>query len=462
MNVNKYTGFGLTFIVAAIAYGGLFAGFNDMGVQFAIAQGVVCVLASVMPKIDLGIAGLRGCDNDPNALFEGIQKAISGLQDRIKEQAETIAGKMEKGEKITHDLKAQVDEALTDLNARFKELEQKAASGIAVPGGKPQFKSVGEQFVESEGYESFKGRNDKTSVKATITTTLAGGNAGDGLMTPAYRDNDLVRIPRRVTVDDLIPVINIDSSSVDYAKQKTRNNNAAMVAEAGEKPYSDYSWESATVPVRTMAHLAKITRQAWEDAPRLIGEINSELIYGLDLLRESQILFGTGVGQNLHGIVPQATSFVAPTGAPTTGLTRIDVLRLAMLNLVLRGYRPDGHVLNTADWAYIELLKDGEGRYLVSSPFTGARPQLWGLPVLDTPAMAQGDFLTGAFRIGATYYRRMGIEIRLSTENDKDFEQNLGTLRAEERGALAVKRPQAFEYGSFDDVLNPAPGGGEG
>jgi HK97 family phage major capsid protein len=75
--------------------------------------------------------------------------------------------------------------------------------------------------------------------------------------------------------------------------------------------------------------------------------------------------------------------------------------------------------------------------------------RLWGLPVVDTPAMAVDSFLVGAFRFGATLYDRMGVEILISTENADDFEKNLATMRAEERIALAVKRPASFVVGDF-------------
>lgn len=37
----------------------------------------------------------------------------------------------------------------------------------------------------------------------------------------------------------------------------------------------------------------------------------------------------------------------------------------------------------------------------------------------------------------------------ISTENADDFEKNMISIRCEERLALAVKRPEAFIYGSF-------------
>jgi HK97 family phage major capsid protein len=66
--------------------------------------------------------------------------------------------------------------------------------------------------------------------------------------------------------------------------------------------------------------------------------------------------------------------------------------------------------------------------------------------------MQQDDFLTGAFRLGAQILDRMEIEILISTENADDFEKNMVTIRAEERLAFAVYRPEAFVTGSLTEA----------
>jgi HK97 family phage major capsid protein len=63
--------------------------------------------------------------------------------------------------------------------------------------------------------------------------------------------------------------------------------------------------------------------------------------------------------------------------------------------------------------------------------------------------MPQGKFLVGAFRDGAQIFDREEINVEVATQNEDDFIHNLATVLCEERLAMAVKRSQAFIYGSF-------------
>ena len=225
------------------------------------------------------------------------------------------------------------------------------------------------------------------------------------------------------------------------------------MAEGATKPTSAYAWSIVNAPVRTIAHLAKITRQAMDDAKQLRGEVEQEMRYGLKLAEEDELLNGDGTGQHLTGLVPNASAF--DPAITLASPTKIDILRLAMLQAELAFYAADGHVLNPADWAEIELSKDGNDRYLFASPQGLAGPRMWGLPVVSTPAMTLGDFLTGGFKL-QTLYDRMAPEVLIASENADDFEKNLYTMRCEERLALAIKRAAAMVTDTFEDAITAA------
>jgi HK97 family phage major capsid protein len=399
------------------------------------------------PDVALGLSGLAFMGDTAVLDPAEIKKLLDGIKDQVKEQAEKVLAEAKKGIEMSADAKRQVDELLIkqgELSAQIKEVEQKLAAGTGA-GGPQKVKSYGEQLIESKEWKQYvdNGKQGAMRMEVKVVTSTTTG----ALIRPRY-ESDVVRLPqRRLRIRDLLTVVPINTSSVDYPKQTTRTNAAAPVAEAAAKPYSDYVWTNATAPVRTIAHLAKLTRQAMDDAPRLVGEVDQEMRYGLSLVEEAQLLSGSGTGQNLSGILTQATAYSAPITIASP--TSIDMVRLAMLQASLALFPPDGIVLSEADWARIELTKDSTGSYLFANPQGTIDPRLWGLPVVATPAMAIDAFLVGNFSVGATLYDRMGIEVLISTENSDDFEKNLATMRAEERLALAVKRPAAFVVGDF-------------
>lgn len=262
------------------------------------------------------------------------------------------------------------------------------------------------------------------------------------------RDPEIVGLPRRqFFVRDLLSRNTTPTDLIQYAKLRLRALNAAVVAEGALKPESNLEWELAEAPVRTIAHWIHVARQTMDDIPQLQGEIDNELVYGLDLAEEDQILSGDGVGQNLSGLITNASAY-GGTYEPS-GSSRIDRLRFSLLEASLAGYPADGMVLNEIDWALIETSKDSEGRYIFANPLQLAGPVLWGRPVVPTTEIEDGNFLTGAFKVAATIYDRMDTEVLISSEDRDNFVKNMLTVRAEKRLALAIKRAQALIYGQF-------------
>lgn len=412
----------------------------------------------------LGVALWRGapiiCFDPPNdggtktaaQLADEVKTAFKTSVDAVKAIAEEALGKAQAGETASASLKEKADEALIKMNTlgeQVAQIEQKLAQGAAQPAAE---KSVGEQFVEQESVKNLAsapsgGRRADMRIKATITsaTTDAAGSAGSGVQTT--RLPGILELPqRRLTVRDLITPGRMDGSSLEYVKETGFTNNAAPVAEGAAKPSSDLKFGLVTTSAKVIAHWMKASRQILDDFAQLRSIIDQRLLYGLADKEEAQILNGDGTGQNLHGIVPQASAYSAPFTPASE--TAIDTLRLAMLQAALAEYPATGHVLHPIDWAAIELTKDTLGRYIIGNPQGTLAPTLWNLPVVATQAMAQGDFLTGAFRLGAQVFDRWDSRVEVGFEND-DFTKNLVTVLGEERLALAVYRPEAFIYGTL-------------
>lgn len=387
-----------------------------------------------------------------------VKAAFQVEHDKVKAIAEKALTEAAKGIDMTASVKELADSTIIAMNeakARLDDIEQKAVRGGG--NGQPeQQKSFGEQFVESEGVKSFmasspsKGKAD-LRLKATITsqTTDTAGAVGDALA--ATRLPGLLPLPqRRLTVRDLLSQGRMDGNAMEYVKETGFTNNAGMVAEGAVKPSSDLKYELVSTSAKVIAHWMKASRQILDDVSMLRSTIDQRLLFALAYVEEAQLLNGDGTGQNLNGIIPQATAYVAPF-APTSP-TAIDTIRLAMLQASLAEYPATGIVLHPTDWARMELTKDAGGNYIIGNPQSTAAPTLWGLPVVATQAISIDKALVGAFKLGAQVFDRWDARIEVGYEG-QDFIMNLVTILAEERLALAVFRPQAFIYADLGFVV---------
>lgn len=347
-----------------------------------------------------------------------------------------------------------LEQGFNELKSRLDETDQRMEARRY--GGNSLPPSAGRQLIESEEFKNLSsnigsGRRVGVEVKATITsaTSLADGSAGD-LIVP-QRDMVYTGPKRRMTVRNLIPSIRVTSGSVEYAKQTGFTNSADTVAEGATKPQSELQYDLVNVPIRTIAHWVIASRQVLDDAPQLMGLIDTELLYGLDYVEEDQLLNGGGTGTDLNGIVTQATAFAAGSLVVATP-NKIDVIGAALLQNALADEPATGIVIHPADWTSMRLIKDGDGKYLLGDPGAEIEPRLFGLPVVATQAMTAGNFLVGNFN-AATIYDRWDKRVEVSTEDSDNFRKNLVTILAEERLGMAVKNAAAFTDGTFSTAI---------
>jgi HK97 family phage major capsid protein len=346
----------------------------------------------------------------------------------------------------------EIEQRVGELDMRVLGISQRLAArgegGVAM-----STKTIGERFVEHDGLKAFAAETNRPGrfrldiEQKAITSASSYG----GPVAPAGRDV-VNMMPRRVLrVRDLIPEISVTTGAVEWPRQTTRTNNAAVAGEGTLKGESTYAWELITTPIRTVAHWTLIARQLLDDAPALAGAVNEELTFGLDSAVDAEILLGDGTGVHLLGLIPQAEAYSAPF--VVSDATMLDKVALALLQCSLNDYVPDGIVMHPSDFLRIRLLKDSEGRYIFGSP--GAEepaPRLFGIPVATTTSISIDKLLVGSFKSAATIFARMGNRLEVSTEDSDNFRKNLATLLMECRLGLATKRADALVYADFGNV----------
>lgn len=363
------------------------------------------------------------------------------------------------------------------------------ASAVPAAMRPMQSKSLGQRFVESG---QFKGRatngimHDAFALDEDLTTlerkdiyTAAGGTLtryGFGRV----EQEPIVQRPYRTDrVRDLFPVANTNANLIEYMRvlgYLDGANNARTVPERettatdspfGLKPHTSLRLQPAQAPIRTIAHYELAHRNTLDDEPQLRSIIDTELLYGLRLVEDDQVLNGDGEGENLLGILrtPGIQAYPGPgfsgvgTGSPVELKdTYVDAVRRAATRVMLAYYSPTGVVVHPFDWERMETTKDANGNYvLVMNVAVGAEKRIWQMPVVASPAMAQGTSLVGAFGLGAKIYDRQQSNIRVAEQHADLFIRNAVAILAEQRLGLTVSRPESFVKIALDDAWDDTP-----
>lgn len=375
------------------------------------------------------------------------QQTLESIKTQVQDMAQKAVADVEKNGSMTAEAKAKADEALVkfnELNAKLLDMNQRLD---AQKSGPERQLTTGEEFTKSDAFKALGGsrgiatKNDVLRVGVKAITSLA--NSAGQAVAPDFRPDIMSLGRRRFTIRDLMLPGRTNGNAVTYVRETGFTNNAApQGADGTKKAESTLVLEAVTQAVTTIAHFMKASKQILDDVPQLESYIDGRLRYGLQYAEELQLLKGSGATYNLNGIYTQAVAYAAPIAVADP--TRIDTIRLMMLQTFLAEYPATGIVLHPSDWAAIELGKDANDRYIIGDPQGVLTPRLWGLPVVETQAMTINTALVGAFRPMSQIFDREDPQVVIATENEDDFVKNLITIRAEERLASAVYRPEAF------------------
>jgi HK97 family phage major capsid protein len=344
-----------------------------------------------------------------------------------------------------------LSERQAELSKQLLEIQQKGVKA-AVPA---ETKSFGDQLVDNALFKSFavgSASRFKMEIKAATSPMLT---PTDGVIQTYRRPGVLPGVFRPFTIEALLRSAPIASNAFDYVQEKSFENGAAFVAEGAQKPSSSVSFEVKTGNIRTVAHIARISKQLLADGPALVAYLNTRMVYGVDLAVEDQIVKGDGTGQNLSGIFTAGNFTEHGASLEDVGAnpTLFDLILYAKTKVQSRFFRPNVILVSPADWSKLQMVKNASGDYYLGHPAQVGGKTLWGIQVVDSPAIPEGKFVVMDTTQAATVWNREGITIEMFEQDSDNVEKNLITIRAERRVGLSVERPDAIVGG---DLILPA------
>lgn len=295
--------------------------------------------------------------------------------------------------------------------------------------------SLGQAFVESEQFKSYRGRGTMDPVEfqdflgieqraaITLDTLNLPDQRIDGPAGPTITSPFLRLIGREV----------VSTNAVTWMGWSEATG-AEIVAEGALKPEATLTPTEVSQSLDTYAYWKAISRQALEDYPRIRSIVETKLRQGMATRLEAAAV-------DVLDAVP------APTFAGLGGI------RQAIAQLQSAGYAPNGIAVNPADAAALDIsVMDGT----LNGPVVYG--SYWGLPIVPVPGITAGEAFVADFRQAVTWFDRASASVYMSDSHADYFVRNLFVILAEQRSAFALTEPGAIV--SVNMAAAP-PAGGE-
>ena len=383
-------------------------------------------------------------------MSDAILKALDSVEAKLAAMSIKADGEAKTVGQISADTKTALDAIGTqqrELADRLNSIEQKATAQPEQKG----ISSWGEQFIKSANYGAFAGGN-LNKLRVEVKNTLTGS---DTTVAPQRNAGIVGGAFLPFAMEALLPSTTTSSNAIEFTKEASFTNSAAEAAEGAQKAESALTWSLVNMPVSTVAHWIKISKQLAADAPALAAYVNTRMRYGVNQKVDTQLVVGDGTAPNISGTYDTGNFTAhgysnAVIAAISTTFKKLVLIRKVIADLYAAGYPADAIVLNPADWATIEieLFTTAAGQTLYSVNDAG-QARLFGLPVIQAIGMAADTFQVGRFSEAYMIYNREGVVVEMSDSDGDNFQKNLITLRAERRLALATEKPAAVRGGDL-------------
>lgn len=396
---------------------------------------------------------------------------------RLAEQAKSITRLAEdEGRELTEEERSTIDSAMEQipsLKAEIAKIDDRkklqdaieAAAHVApVTEAPSEPKTIGDAFVKSDAYKGWRASGGaRTSSWSTgqihfgqklsdAGLSVEGTDMASGNLPLAPQVGPIVGPAEQpLTIADLFGQGQATSNSIVYLEETTTTAGAyttspyeasnlpatpVTTSEGAAKPAAFIDFTRRSIGIDKIAAFLPVSEELLEDEPAIASYINTRLSTFIRQAEEAYLydaLTGAGIGTS--------------DSSDISGDNLFDAIAAGIMAVQTEGgLAADALLIHPTDFWTLAVTKDGvNGGYFSGGPYAAASRNPWGLRSVVTAAVDAGAPIVGAFREGATVWRKGGLSVEASNSHSDYFRKNLVAIRAEERLGLAVYRPDAFQ-----------------
>lgn len=413
--------------------------------------------------------------SDEGDLVEVPAEDTEAEEVQVEDEAEVVAevGKMLK--KATAEAKSDAEkslgesakaatEAVNDMFKAITEGAKKNTKTFAAADLKASFDTdtvkKGIEALSNKQRNSFSFSIKSLKDLAVLERVFSEGDSLTGDVIEGQRVPEITRDPvRQPFMEQIVDVTpNMTSDHLSYVECVNESGAPLPTAELAEIQPKDFEFQEFKAYLKKIAVINKHSVEILKDGAQLVNAIKGWLQEDVNIATDDQILNGTGVGDELPGVL----SLASVLDATAVGTKRVesanlaDVIRVAVTKIAVAGkgnFVATYVVLNPEDADELDLTKDENGQYVLP-PFRSADgTTIKGARIIENVGIPAGSFLVGDFR---RYHlgTQGGVEIEMTNSDGDDFKHDILTVKLRRRVAAYARQNDngAFWTGDIEDV----------
>jgi hypothetical protein len=236
-------------------------------------------------------------------------------------------------------------------------------------------------------------------------------------------------------IADHLPAFELDAPSLEYIQVNSVTGTAGIVAEGATKPEVVLNTTKIIATVQKIAGHLGLTYESIQDFDAFTASATTEL--QREIIDEENAMILSQL--NTTGILTHAAT-AAPT-PPASSYSDIEQA-IAALRVGPSLAVADLLVISPSSFSAIRRQTNTLGNFLIGDVTVDPVDRIWGVPVVETTAVADGE----AWLLDTTKFGRLAVREPMSMRvgySGTDFVNNVLRYLAEERCVLTVERPSA-------------------